>query len=82
LKYIRNVRGNTDNFIPRKTQGSESHSETSGTSKTIGGVSETTQDVAYRRKIIMDALVDSCETSLIHLENFILHENDEEKYAR
>ena len=44
-------------------------------------MSETTQDVAYRLKIIMDALIQSNETSLELLDN-IMQDNEEEKSTR
>lgn len=81
LKYIRRLRESDDSGVSQQSPGSKSRSDINEANKTLNQMSETTQDVAYRRKIIMDALIQSNETSLELLDN-IMQDNEEEKSTR
>lgn len=80
LTYIRRLR-ESDDIASKHAPGSKLYTATLDTNQTLSRMSEKTQDVAYRRKIIMDALINSSETSLVQLDN-ILQGSDEDKSSR
>lgn len=65
--------------MPKQTLGSKRSTDTLETNSTLNQMSETTQDVAYRRKVIMNALICSTESNLEQLEDILQEDHDDGK---
>lgn len=78
LKQIRLLREKSDWPTKQNSSPGNKQSGDCERNEVMSKMSETTQDVAYRRKIIMDALINSDEKCLVHLDAIIQGGEDDQ----